>query len=207
MPAIRKWALAVAFIGGVGIAASQALPGAAARQRAKAAGAIEPAGLAVLAMVQAGPGGCYPAVSASGESLVQSQAQAAAIDAWRSAAAAVGSPANYNHARSKSMTCERRPPLRRWNCAVTAQPCISGGAGNPDPNPACHPQVIATGPWRRLRSTAENQARDQWQHDAGNAYGTNYKWWQKSRNRSISCSHDGQRPRDWQCRATAEPCL
>jgi len=203
----RGWmaaALAGAAIGGGAV--SQIMEPAAAEPRAQA-GMTASGAAAALAMVQVGPGGCYPAVSASGESMLQSQAQAAAITAWRAAAASTGLN-DYNHAQGKSMTCQRRPPFGRWSCAVTAQPCIPGGTGNPDPNPVCHPQLIATGPWRKLQSTAQNHAVDQWQHDAGNAYGTNYKWWNKSNNRDLSCSHDGRKPilRHWQCRARAEPC-
>lgn len=213
MRAFKRTGLTVAMLVGAGlggIAASEAMrPGAAAPQQAAPAAATDPAALAALAMVQVGAGGCYPAVSASGDAMLQSQAQSIAITNWSAAAAAAGSPTNYNHAQAKSMTCQRRPPMGRWSCAVTAQPCISGGTGNPPPTPACHPQLVATGPWRKFQSTAENEARDRWQHDAGNAYGTNYKWWNKSKNRSTNCGHDGKKPivRQWQCRATAEPCL
>jgi hypothetical protein len=192
----------------IAVVVGTALGVVAASQAVKRAGATTAGPAAALAMIAApGAGGCFPAVSASGEALLQSQAQAAAIRAWKDAAASTGFN-DYDHAQAISMTCQRRTPLR-WSCALTAQPCVPGGSANSAATPACYPTLTVTGGWAKLQSGAQEKARDQWQHDAGIAYGTNYKWWNKSNNRDTTCHHDGKGPltRQWQCVAHADPCL
>jgi hypothetical protein len=153
---------------------------------------------------------CYAAISAGAVGAIRGLVESKAIERW-TVLAADQPPyiSSWNHAQAKTYDCKREGPTQRWSCVVTAQPCISGSDPIPDPTPACYPARTATGPWRKLQGTAENHARDQWQYEAGNAHGANYKWWNKARNSDISCSHDGKKPafRQWQCRAVAEPCF
>lgn len=159
-----------------------------------------------------GAGGCYQSVSGSGTHLIQSIAVSDAITEWRTNAAALYPVNNWNHAQAKAQHCERESPAhfrRRWICTVSGEPCIPGGTSTTTPSPpACYPSLSATGGDAKFQSNAEDNARNQWQHDAGDAYGVDYKYWGTAHGRDMSCHHNGLGPlqRRWTCTATAEPC-
>jgi hypothetical protein len=114
----------------------------------------------------------------------------------------------WDNSRNRVEQCHRRGPLN-WSCDLTAEPCDGYGAVSPTPNgPACYGPLSVDGGDAKLQSGAENNARNQWQHDAGVAYGAAYKGWQTAHNASMSCRHNGLGPlqRRWVCTASGEPC-
>lgn len=146
------------------------------------------------------PSICQPLVTAEGKAPLRAGAEFNAKYNWKKAAG--GGKEEWDSAKGQSMDCRQEGPLRRWSCVA------SGCSGSGTVKPQCRAQLAATGGWAKLQSGAESKARDQWQHDSGNAHGAAFKWWNKARNHDTSCRHDGKKPivRQWQCVARADPC-
>jgi hypothetical protein len=169
---------------------------------------------AIVAAAQGPPigaGGCYPTVSGIGRDVLQQSAHATAAANWSDNARSLYGIGNVNNVQNLQRPCERESrshAIRRWICTYSAQPCLPGGTTTPDPLPACYPALAVEGSSEKFQSTAENRSYEQWQRDAGNAHGADYRTWTRANNRDISCRHNGLGPlqRRWICTARGEPC-
>jgi hypothetical protein len=66
-----------------------------------------------------------------------------------------------------------------------------------------------TGPEAQFQHPgAVANARNRWQHDAGQAYGPEYKAWNTAQDATMFCDHNGRKglARRWHCTATGKPC-
>lgn len=148
---------------------------------------------------------CKPAVSGSGEGKFQDPAQNKAKANWQNVAAGIhGGVWDWNKASGHAMSCRHNglgPIERRWTCTATAEPC--------EEVINCKPAYVQVeGASAKLQSGAEENAVNQWQHDAGNAHGAAFKYWSKAANQTSSCRHNGLGPiqRRWRCTLRARPC-
>ena len=84
---------------------------------------------------------------------------------------------------------------------------LAGCNTTPSGGPECKEMVSAEGE-AKLQSVAQGKARSNWRDTVGSMYGQPYKNWNKAKNSSINCSHDGNIAalRRWTCVARAEPC-
>ncbi|MBV8686308.1 MAG: hypothetical protein JOZ90_09760 [Alphaproteobacteria bacterium] len=147
---------------------------------------------------------CVAAVSGSGEAKFQSTAETHAKGDWQNVAAGTyGGSWDWTQAANPSLNCHHNglgPIQRRWTCTATAEPCQTVLT--------CKPFVEVEGGSAKLQSGAETNAENQWQHDAGDLYGTAFKYWGQAQNKTMSCHHNGLGPlqRRWRCTARARPC-
>jgi hypothetical protein len=204
-------------LGGAGLAAvaipqaapanhDAARPGARAAVQKGASSTPERASVALVSAAAALGTTCHPAISGSGNAKFQNNAENNAKGDWQNVANGTypGGPFDWTKAAGHAMSCRHNglgPLQRRWTCTATAQPCYE--------SLTCKPGYIQVqGGSAKLQSGAQTNAENQWQHDAGNAYGTAFKYWGNAANKSMSCWHNGLGPiqRRWRCTARGRPC-
>lgn len=156
--------------------------------------------------------GCVPLVTANGYGPWAGYAMESARRNWETIAGNNYGD-NYslwNNAANKGDSCSRSGGLvGKWTCTLTAEPCLAGGTSTNTSGPACHGSLSVTGGQALVQHPfAENNARNQWQNAAAQAYGDEYKAWNTAQDKSLFCSHNGVfgPGRRWHCTATGKPC-